>query len=174
MAVIQESKLKFSDAKHPELHHSKTDRHQGQRGGFLTLIHKSINFSRRPDSPDTLADPHLEELTITANMGNTDLIITDVYIPPASSCAGGCNPSLDHLMITTDTLILGDFSAHQSSWYSSSTDSRGTKAPRLRTRQSHLTALKYPPKADRQLFQPTVQHFKAGQTHFFPGEPIST
>ena len=41
------------------------------------MIHKSINFSQRPDSPDTLADPHLEELTITAKLGNTDLIITN-------------------------------------------------------------------------------------------------
>ena len=31
-----------------------------------------------------------------------------------------------HLMITTDTLILGDFNANHLSWYSSSTDSRGT------------------------------------------------
>ena len=45
------------------------------------MIHKSINFSRRPDSPDTQADPHLEELTITAKLWNTDLIITNVYIP---------------------------------------------------------------------------------------------
>ena len=37
---------------------------------MLTLIHKSINFARRPDSPDTLADPYLEELTITAKLGN--------------------------------------------------------------------------------------------------------
>ena len=29
------------------------------------------------------------------------------------------------------------------------------------------------PKADSQIFQPTVSHFKAGQTHFFPGDPIS-
>ena len=28
--------------------------------------------------------------------------------------------------MTTDTLILGDFNAHHSSWYSSSTDTRGT------------------------------------------------
>ena len=35
-----------------------------------------------PDSPDTMADPHLEELTTTAKLGNTDLIITNVYIPP--------------------------------------------------------------------------------------------
>ena len=29
------------------------------------------------------------------------------------------------------------------------------------------------PKADRQLFQLPIHHFKAGQTNFFPGDPIS-
>ena len=29
------------------------------------------------------------------------------------------------------------------------------------------------PKADRQLFKPTVPHFKTGQTHIFQGDPIS-
>ena len=127
VAVIQESKLTLN-SRTPNIHNFTTvrkDCDQGQ-GGLLTLIHKSINFSRRPDSPDTLADPHLEELTITAKLGNTDFIITNVYIPPASSCTGGYNPSLDHLMMTTDTLILGDFNAHHSLWYSSSTDTRGT------------------------------------------------
>ena len=130
VAVIQESKLTLN-SRTPNIQNFTTvrkDRDQGQGGGLLTLIHKSINFSRRSpsDSPDTLADPHLEKLTITAKLGNTDLIITNVYIPPASSCTGGYNPPLDHLMITTDTLILGEFNAHHSSWYSSSTDSRGT------------------------------------------------
>ena len=73
-----------------------------------------------------MVEPHLEELTITAMLGDTELIITNVYIPPASSCTGGYLPSLDHLMMTTDTLILGDFNAHHSAWYSSSTDTRGT------------------------------------------------
>ena len=104
---------------------SRTPDIQNHGGGLLTLIHKSINLSRRADSPDTLADSHLEELTITAKLGNTDLIITNVYIPPATSCTGGYNPSLYHLMMMTDTLILGDFNAHHSLWYSSSTDSRG-------------------------------------------------
>ena len=81
----------------------RTPAHQGQGSGLLTLIHKSIISSRRPDSPDTLADPHLEELTITAKLGNTDLIITNVCITPSSSCTGEYNPSLDHLMMTTDT-----------------------------------------------------------------------
>ena len=126
--MIQESKLTLN-SRTPNIQNFTTvrkDRHRGQGGGLLTLIHKSINFSRRPDSPDTLTDPHLEELTITAMLGNTDLIITNVYIPPASSCTGGYNPSLDHLMMTTATRILGDFNAHHSSWYSGSTDSRGT------------------------------------------------
>ena len=128
VAVIQESKLTLN-SRTPNFQDFTTVRkyrHQGHGGGLLTLIHKSMNFSRRPDLPDTLADPHLENMTITSKLGNTDLIITNVYIPPASSCTGGYNLSLDHLMITTDTLILGDFNAHHSSWYSSSTDSRGT------------------------------------------------
>ena len=60
------------------------------------MIHKSINFSRKPESPEALVELHLEKLTITA-------IITNVYIPPASSCAGGYIHSLAHLMLTTYT-----------------------------------------------------------------------
>ena len=44
---------------------------QGQGGGLIKLIPKLIHFSRRPDLPDTLADPHLEEVTIAAKLGNT-------------------------------------------------------------------------------------------------------
>ena len=120
--VKVESKLALN-SRTPNIQNFTTvrkDRDQGQGGGLLTLIHKSINFSRRPDSPDT----HLKECT--AKLGNTYLIITNVYIPLASSCTKGYNPSLVHLMMTTDTLILRDFNAHHSSWYSSSTDSRNT------------------------------------------------
>ena len=116
VAVIQESKLS-SNSKTPSIQNFTTVRkncRQGQGGGLLTLIHKSINFSQKPESLETLAGPHLEELTITATMGDTKLIITNVYIPPASSCTGGYLLSLDHLMMTTDTLILGDFNAHHS------------------------------------------------------------
>ena len=104
VAVIQESKLTLN-SRTPNIQNFTTvrkDRDQGQGGGLITLIHKSRNFSRRPDSPVTLADPHLEELTITAKLGNTDLIITNVYIRPVSYCTGGYNPSLDHLMMHDD------------------------------------------------------------------------
>ena len=105
--MLQESKLS-SNSKTPSIQNFTTvrkDHRQGQGGGLLTLIHKSINFSRKPESPETLVEPHLEELTITATLGDMELIITNVYIPPASSCTGGYLPSLDHLMMTTDTLI---------------------------------------------------------------------
>ena len=77
MAVIQESKLS-SNSRNPSIQNITTvrkDRSQVRGGGLLTLIHKSINFFRRSESPETLAEPHKEELTIT-----------NVYIPPASSC----------------------------------------------------------------------------------------
>ena len=128
VAVIQESKLS-SNSKTSSIQNFTTvrkDRRQGQGGGLLTLIHKSINFSRKPKSPETLVEPHLEELTIAAMLGDTELIIANVYIPPASSCTGGYLPSLDHLMMTTDPLILGDFNEHHVAWYSGSTDTRGT------------------------------------------------
>ena len=44
------------------------------------MVYSPINFSRRPESPYTLTNPHLEELTITAKLGNTELIITNDYI----------------------------------------------------------------------------------------------
>ena len=55
------------------------------------------------------------------------LIISNVYIPPASSCSNGYHSSIERLLTTPDTLILGDFNAHHPSWYSRSTDTRGTK-----------------------------------------------
>ena len=114
VAVIQVSRFS-SNSRTPSINNFTTvgkDRRQGQGGGLLTLIHKSINFSRIPESPDTLVEPHLEELTITVTLGDTELIITNVYIPQTRSCAGGYLPSLDHLMTTTDTLILAYFNAH--------------------------------------------------------------
>ena len=72
VAVIQESNLS-SNSMTPSIQNFTTvrkERRQGQGGGLLTLIHKSINFSRKPESPETLVEPHLEELTITDTLGN--------------------------------------------------------------------------------------------------------
>jgi len=77
-------------------------------------------------SATTQQDPHLEELTISIAMDNTELLISNVYIPPVSSCNSGYTPSWGHLLTGNDSLVLGDFNAHHSAWHSGTTDVRGT------------------------------------------------
>ena len=129
MAVIQESKLS-SKSKNPYIQNYTTvrkDRPQGHGGGLLVFIHESITFSKQPSSPVALSDLHLEELTIMADIGNTKLIISNIYIPPASSCSIGYQSSIEYLLTTPGTLILGDFNANHPSLYSRSTDARGKR-----------------------------------------------
>ena len=95
--------------------------------GLLIFIHRSVTFSKQPSSAESLYDPHLEELAIEAEIVNTKLIISNIYIPPTSSCSNGYKSSIEHLLTTKDSLILGDFNAHHPSWYSGSTDTRGRK-----------------------------------------------
>ena len=126
MAVIQESKLS-SKFKNPCIQNYtivRKDRPHGHGGGLLVFIRESITFYKQPSSPEALSDPHLEELTIKAD---TKLIISNIYIAPASSCSNGYQSSIEHLLTTPDTLILGDFNAHHPSWYSRSTDTRGKR-----------------------------------------------
>ena len=114
MAAIQESKLS-SKSKNPYIRNYTTvrkDRPHGHGGGLLVFIHESITFSKQPSSPEAQSDPHLEELTIKADIENTKLIISNIYIPPASSCSIRYQSSIEHLLTTPDTLILGDFNAH--------------------------------------------------------------
>ena len=58
------------------------------------------------ESAKTLADPHMEKLSITTKISNIDLIISNIYVSPASSCTGAYILSLYNLQKTTDTLIL--------------------------------------------------------------------
>ena len=91
VAVIQESKLS-SKSKNPGIRNYSTvrkDRPHGHCGGLLVFIHESIPFSKQPSSPEALSDPHLEELTIKANIGNTKLIMSNIYIHPASQMTSG-------------------------------------------------------------------------------------
>ena len=117
VAVIQESKLS-PKSKNPCTQNYTTvhkDRSHGQGGGLLIFIHRSITFSKQPSSPKSLSDPHLEELSIKAELGNSKLIISNVYIPPASSFSNGYHSSIEHLLTTPDTIILGDFNAQHPS-----------------------------------------------------------
>ena len=56
VAVIQESKLS-SNSKTPSIQNFITVRKDRQ--GLLTLIHKSITLFQKPESPETLAEPHI-------------------------------------------------------------------------------------------------------------------
>ena len=130
LAVVQGSKSSHK-SKNPCIQNYTTVRkvrsHGQGGGGLLIFIHRSITVSKQPSSPESLPDPHLEELSIKAELGNTKLIISNVYIPPASSCSNGYQSSIEHILTTPDTVILGDFNAHYPSWYSRSTDTRGRK-----------------------------------------------
>ena len=87
----------------------------------------AVSFTRKPLSTTSKNHPHLEELTISIAMDNTELLITNVYIPPASFCNGGYSPPIDHLLTDTDLLVLGDFNAHQSLLHSGTIDTRGNQ-----------------------------------------------
>ena len=75
VAVIQESKL-TSKSKNPCIRNYTTvrkDRPHGHGGGLPVFIHESITFSKQPSSPETQSDPHLEELTIKADIGEYEV-----------------------------------------------------------------------------------------------------
>ena len=83
VVVIQESKL-TPKSKNPCIENYSTvrkDRPHGQGGGLLIFIHRSVTFSKQPSSAEPLYDPHLEQLAIEAEIGNTKLIISNIYIP---------------------------------------------------------------------------------------------
>ena len=91
MALIRESKLS-SKSKNPCIRNYATvhkDRPYGNGGRLLVFIHQSIPFSKQQSSPEALSNPHLEELSIKADIGNTKLIISNIYMPPANSCSNG-------------------------------------------------------------------------------------
>ena len=116
--------LSFSYAKYPEPHHSK--KRPSSRKWF-THIDSQINKL-------------LSEASITRVSGRSSFGRVDYYSQavkhrvdnyqrlhtPSKLLHKRIHLSLDHLMMLTDTLILGDFNAHHSPWYSSTTNSRGT------------------------------------------------
>ena len=87
-------------------------------GGLAFLVHDSLNFQQAPDPP---ADPHLESLTIKIDT----VLITNLYIPPASSCTAGYVPTIRPFLQQKDAIILGDLNGHDSLWHSSLSDARG-------------------------------------------------
>ena len=129
VAAIQDSKL-MAQSRSPNIQNYtlvRQDRRQGRGGGLLFFIHNSVGFTRKSLSTTSKNGPHLEELTISIAMDNTELLITNVYIPPVSSWNGCYSPPLDHLLTGIDSLVLGDFNAYHSLWHSGTTNARGNQ-----------------------------------------------
>ena len=80
---IQESKL-MAKSRSPNIQNYNLvlhDRPQGPGVGLLCFIHNSVSLTRKPRSTTSKNDPYLEELTISIATNNTELLITNVYIP---------------------------------------------------------------------------------------------
>ena len=74
VAAIQESKL-TTKSRSPNIQNYtlvRHDRRQGPGGGLLFFIHNSVRFTRKSLSTTSKNDPHLEELTISIAMDNTE------------------------------------------------------------------------------------------------------
>ena len=96
--------------------------------GLLTLVSKSIPFTHT--TARTLAslqvDNTRELQSLTLRVGKTDLQLCNVYLPPYSSCSLRYVHDLSLLESLQNTLILGDFNAHDSAWFSAhAEDTRG-------------------------------------------------
>ena len=131
VVAIQETKLTAKSS--PSFQNYtlvRQDRRLDPGGGLLFFV--SITQSASPTNRcqqrgRTTPPPHLEELTISIAMDNTELLIHYQRVHPTGSCNGCYSPSLDHMLTGPDSLVLGDFNAHHSLWHSGTTDTRGTQ-----------------------------------------------
>ncbi|VDN28828.1 unnamed protein product [Dibothriocephalus latus] len=63
------------------------------------------------------ADP-TEILAISLDIGPVSLTVVNIYIPPISSCPPGFTASIAPYSPSGDSLVLGDFNAHNDLWCS--------------------------------------------------------
>ena len=91
---------------------------------MITLVHHSITY-RQMHVDLFPGDDVAEHLTISVEVHGAQLLISNIYIPPAASCPPTYQPNFQTLFNTTeDVLIMGDFNAHDDLWFSSTLDDR--------------------------------------------------
>ena len=98
-------------------------------GGLLALISRQIPFTHTTRAiVSSLPPDNVREVqTLSILLGKDEYNLTNVYLPPVSSCPPSYVPELAGLVSSTRSLILGDFNAHDPAWLSSqSTDVRAT------------------------------------------------
>ena len=93
-------------------------------GGLALFIHHSINFAHVNLTP--LSEATTEQQAVDLIFDNGTIRLTNVYIPPINSCPPGHSASIAHLLLPdADSIIVGDFNAHDPLWHSSLSDARG-------------------------------------------------
>jgi hypothetical protein len=128
VVAVQESKLTPSSTTPtiPNYSTVRVDRTTGGGGGLLLFINHSLKYHQfNPNIPNT--DKFTEVAGVDIFVDKQKFTIFNVYIPPSSSCDNTFTPSIDFLLNSPNTLILGDLNAHSNDWYSSKTDTRGDK-----------------------------------------------
>ena len=122
VAMVQETKLtsKSKDIKTPGYTLLRKDRGKDKGGGLAFLIREDITFHNIATPAVIESNPNVEHQSIAIKGRTEDLILRNIYIPPASSCQQGHNlPFQEILNTNTDNVIIGgDFNAHHSLWHS--------------------------------------------------------
>ena len=125
VACIQETKLTSSSnlPAFPNFATVRRDRPTGGGGGLITLVHHSVAFTEVNTNHLFPGDSTAEHLAIEVDIDGAKLLVVNVYIPPISSCPTGYTPNFTHLFSSTDdTLVVGDFNAHDARWHSATQD----------------------------------------------------
>ena len=127
VAALQETKLQERNKtpKFPGYTAIRRDRGQGG-GGLMTLIHETVDFNTM--DIDQQNDGTREVQGVNIKMNEVELNIINYYIPPSSSCPQGYKASLQDLLSSSKTILVGDANAHSSLWHSSNQeDTRGSE-----------------------------------------------
>ena len=123
VACVQETKL--SDRSPPPTFKNysviRKDRPGGRGGGLITLVHHSVKY-QEAHLPFP-GDNTIEHQAVTVDVDGAHLLVCNIYVPPVSSCPQGYIPNFAPLFSHTgDILVMGDFNAHDDTWYSSTQD----------------------------------------------------
>jgi len=123
IACLQETKLSPSSKlkPFPEYTLLRKDRPNQTGSSIAFLIHHSITYTHLNLSH--LSDGVIELDGITMELNGSPTHIINIYLPPHSSCPPNYFPNFSQLLsFQDDSIILGDFNAHNPAWFSSTGD----------------------------------------------------